>query len=71
MQGRNGLGMESQTETVRRFVEKAGGVIASEFCEVESGGKTDKERRELSKALSECRKVSRQLITRQTKESSG
>ncbi len=62
MQGRNGLGMESQTDTVRRFVEKAGGVIVSEYCEVESGGKTDKDRQELSKALIECRKVGATLV---------
>ena len=62
MQGRNGLGMESQTDTVRRFVEKAGGTIVSEYCEVESGGKTDKDRQELSKALIECRKVGATLV---------
>jgi len=62
MQGRNGLGMESQTDTVRRFVEKAGGTIVSEYCEVESGGKTDRERQELSKALSECRRLDATLV---------
>ena len=62
MQGRNGLGMESQTDIVRRFVEKAGGTIISEYCEVESGGKTDRDRQELSKALSECRKIGATLV---------
>ena len=62
MQGRNGLGMESQTDTVRRFVEKAGGAIISEYCEVESGGKTDRERQELAKALAECRRVGATLL---------
>ena len=62
MQGRNGLGMESQTDIVRRFVEKAGGTIISEYCEVESGGKTDRERQELAKALSECRKTGATLV---------
>jgi DNA invertase Pin-like site-specific DNA recombinase len=62
MQGRNGLGMESQTDTVRRFVEKAEGTIISEYCEVESGGKTDRERQELAKALAECRRVGATLL---------
>lgn len=62
MQGRNGLGMESQTDTVRRFVEKAGGLIVSEYCEVESGGKTDRDRPELAKALFECRKAEATLV---------
>jgi DNA invertase Pin-like site-specific DNA recombinase len=54
--------MESQTDTVRRFVEKAGGTVISEYCEVESGGKTDRDRQELSKALSECRRVRATLV---------
>jgi DNA invertase Pin-like site-specific DNA recombinase len=62
MQGRNGLGMESQTDTVRRFVEKAGGTIVSEYCEVENGGKTDRDRQELAKALFECRRVGATLV---------
>jgi DNA invertase Pin-like site-specific DNA recombinase len=54
--------MESQTDTVRRFVEKAGGSIVSECCEVESGGKTDRDHQELPKALIECRKAEATLV---------
>lgn len=62
MQGRSGLGMESQTEIVRTFVERAEGQIISEFCEVESGSKSDFQRPQLALALSECRKHGATLV---------
>ena len=62
MQGMDGLGMASQTTTVRQYVKSKGGVVVAEFCEVESGGKTDRERLELSKALSECRRQGATLV---------
>jgi len=62
MQGMDGHGMASQISTVRQFVNHKGGTIVAEFCEVESGGKTDKERQELSKALIECRRQGATLV---------
>jgi DNA invertase Pin-like site-specific DNA recombinase len=41
-QGRSGLGLEAQREAVARHVTGAGGVIAAEFVEVESGRKKDR-----------------------------
>ena len=53
-QGRSGLGLEAQRESVRRFVaERAGRIIAPEFVEVETGKRND--RPELTKALKRCR----------------
>jgi DNA invertase Pin-like site-specific DNA recombinase len=54
--------MSAQTDTVRRFVNGRGGVIVGEFLEVESGGKTDKDRPQLSEALSLCRKTGGTLV---------
>jgi len=62
MQGLDGHGMASQTSTVRQFVKNKGGVIVGEFNEVESGGKTDRERQELSNALTECRRQGATLV---------
>ena len=47
-QGKSGLGLEAQKETVRAFVEKEGELIA-EYVEVESGRKDSRE--ELWKAI--------------------
>ena len=54
--------MESQTSIIRTFVEKSGGMILSEFCEVESGSKTDSERPQLALALKECKKQNATLL---------
>ena len=62
MQGRDGLGMESQRDTVRRFVESRSGKIVGEFTEVESGSKTDVDRPQLSAALALCRKTKSTLV---------
>lgn len=54
-QGRSGLGIEAQRETVRRFLEGEGGgqpPLAS-FTETESGRRSD--RPQLAKALATCR----------------
>ena len=53
-QGRSGLGLEAQRESVCRFVFASGGVIAEEFTEIESGRKTD--RLQLLAALAACRR---------------
>ncbi|WP_424139652.1 recombinase family protein [Roseomonas chloroacetimidivorans] len=52
-QGRSGLGLEAQREAVARHVAGAGGAIAAEFVEVESGRKKD--RPQLAAALAACR----------------
>ena len=62
MQGRDGNGMQAQTETVRNFVNRQQGVILEEIYEVESGGKTDRDRPELARALALCKKESATLV---------
>jgi DNA invertase Pin-like site-specific DNA recombinase len=60
-QGRSGLGLEAQRETVRQFVASRGGrIIAPEFVEVESGKRDD--RPELDKALKRCRATGATLV---------
>jgi DNA invertase Pin-like site-specific DNA recombinase len=52
-QGKSGLGLEAQRETVERHVRQVGGVIVQEFIEIESGRKSD--RPKLQEALATCR----------------
>lgn len=59
-QGRSGLGLEAQRETVRRHVGSVGGILLGEHVEVESGRKT--RRVQLDAALAECRALRCQLI---------
>ncbi|WP_284735883.1 recombinase family protein [Dongia deserti] len=60
-QGRSGLGLEAQRETVKQFVAQRGGVIiAPEYVEVESGKRDD--RPELDKALARCRRTGATLV---------
>jgi DNA invertase Pin-like site-specific DNA recombinase len=60
-QGRSGLGLEAQRESVRQFVAGRGGeIIAPEFVEVETGKTND--RPELEKALKRCRKTGATLV---------
>lgn len=60
-QGRSGLGLEAQQESVRRFVRERGGkIIAPEFVEVETGKRND--RPELEKALKRCRATGATLV---------
>ena len=61
-QGREGLGMASQIETVRRYVQGHGGQTVGEFLEVESGGKTDAGRPQLAEALSLAKKCKGVLV---------
>ena len=51
--GASGLGLEAQREAVSRYVRAAGGALAAEFTEVESGKKND--RRQIAAALAACR----------------
>jgi DNA invertase Pin-like site-specific DNA recombinase len=55
-QGRSGLGLDAQRETVRQFLAgTAGYPPLEEYVETESGRKTDRQRPELAKALAACR----------------
>jgi DNA invertase Pin-like site-specific DNA recombinase len=60
-QGKSGLGLEAQRDTVRAFVASRGGrIIAPEFVEVETGKRDD--RPELAKALKRCRVTGATLV---------
>lgn len=52
-QGRSGLGLDAQCEAVARHVASAGGEVAAEFQEIESGKRND--RPQLAAALAACR----------------
>jgi DNA invertase Pin-like site-specific DNA recombinase len=52
-QGRSGLGLEAQRQAVAAHVTQAGGEVAAEFREVESGKRAD--RPQLAAALASCR----------------
>jgi DNA invertase Pin-like site-specific DNA recombinase len=60
-QGKSGLGLEAQRETVRAFIASRGGkIIAPEFVEVETGKRND--RPELTKALKRSRVTGATLV---------
>src|SRR5882672_7409199 len=60
-QGRSGLGLEAQRESVRQFVvSRSGKIIAPELVEVETGKRND--RPELGKALKRCRLTGATLV---------
>jgi DNA invertase Pin-like site-specific DNA recombinase len=60
-QGKSGLGLEDQRDSVRKYVAEVGGkIIAPEFKEVESGKRND--RPELEKALKRCRLTGATLV---------
>jgi DNA invertase Pin-like site-specific DNA recombinase len=60
-QGKSGLGLEAQRDSVRQFVAQRGGkIIAPEFVEVESGKNND--RPELAKAIKRCRLTGATLV---------
>ena len=59
-QGQSGLGLESQDETVRRYVANQQGTVVGEFVEVESGKNND--RPQLTEALAACRRLKATLV---------
>ena len=59
-QGQSGLGLESQEETVRRYVTGQNGTVVGEFVEVENGKNND--RPQLTLALNECRRLKATLV---------
>jgi DNA invertase Pin-like site-specific DNA recombinase len=59
-QGSSGLGLDAQRDAVARYVAAAGGVIAIEFQEIESGKRKD--RPQIAAALVACRAQRATLI---------
>ncbi|KAA6332873.1 DNA-invertase hin [termite gut metagenome] len=59
-QGQSGLGLESQKDIVSKYVESQKGSLVNSYTEVESGKKSD--RKELQKALMECKAQNATLI---------
>ena len=59
-QGESGLGLESQDDTVRKYVTSQRGKVIGDYLEVESGGKAD--RPQLAHALHECRRQKATLV---------
>ena len=59
-QGRSGLGLDAQAESVRQHVAQASGDIIAVFTEVESGKRSD--RPELAKALDIARRKKATLV---------
>ena len=59
-QGRSGLGLEAQRETVMRYLNGGSWEVLSEYTEIESGKKDD--RPELTRAIRDCRLKSARLL---------
>jgi len=59
-QGESGLGLSAQRESVERFLSSTGGVLVSQYIEIESGKKND--RQQLQAAISACREQKATLI---------
>jgi DNA invertase Pin-like site-specific DNA recombinase len=61
-QGRSGLGLEAQKETVVRFLNGGRCTVMAEFVEIETGSLGDDERPQLSKAIQACRIYGAKLL---------
>ena len=59
-QGRSGLGLEAQQETVRQFLTGRAATVVAEFVEIESGSKND--RPKLLEALAACQRDKATLL---------
>jgi DNA invertase Pin-like site-specific DNA recombinase len=59
-QGRSGLGLEAQRESVLRHIGGNGGNLIAEFCEIESGKRND--RPQLAAAIAAAKKAKATLI---------
>lgn len=59
-QGRSGLGLEAQRQTILTFINGSGAEIIAEFTEVESGKRKD--RPELTKAIREAELTGAKLV---------
>jgi DNA invertase Pin-like site-specific DNA recombinase len=61
-QGRSGLGLEAQQETVSAHILREGGECLGQYIEVESGKKGTAERPQLAQALKHCRLTGATLL---------
>lgn len=61
-QGASGLGLEAQRVAVQEYIKSSGVDQVTEFVEIESGKKTDKERPQLAAALAMCKKEKAVLV---------
>ena len=61
-QGKSGLGLEAQRETVHARLNGGDWIMVAAFTEVETGTRKAKHRPELEKALSYCRNAGARLI---------
>ena len=59
-QGKSGLGLEAQRETVMNYLNGGNWSLVGEFTEIESGKRSD--RPELEKALAACKKQKAKLV---------
>src|ERR1700732_646834 len=59
-QGKSGLGLEAQRETVLNYLDGGRWTLIDEFTEIESGKRND--RPELEKALAACKKQKSKLV---------
>lgn len=59
-QGTSGLGLEAQRTTVQQYLAQRGGVLLSEYTEIESGSNNN--RPELTKALAQTKSVAGTLL---------
>src|SRR5271165_4993500 len=59
-QGKSGLGLEAQRESVLRYLDGGRWTLIAEFTEIESGKRND--RPELEKALAACKKQKAKLV---------
>lgn len=59
-QGRSGLGLEAQTEAVKRHVASQGGIVVADYEEVESGRNCERE--QLARALAHAKRSKATLI---------
>src|SRR6266699_2013274 len=59
-QGKSGLGLEAQRESVLNYLDGGRWALIAEFTEIESGKRND--RPELEKALAACRKQKAKLV---------
>ena len=61
-QGKSGLGLEAQLETVHNFLDGGDWEIIGDFIEVETGRISDRHRPELRKALQMCKDKGATLV---------
>jgi DNA invertase Pin-like site-specific DNA recombinase len=59
-QGKSGLGLEAQRESVLNYLDGGRWTLIAEFTEIESGKRND--RPELEKALAACKKQKAKLV---------